>query len=73
VLVARGWSEEGGRKRGLSSGPTINWRRGRAGDFEAASVASFRDLKLSGFDLDLIGFEPDQLKAILASSRTERF
>ena len=65
VLVARGWSEEEKRAYRVAD----NQLAARASwDFERLS-SEFGDLKLSGFDLDLIGFEPDQLKAILASSR----
>ena len=45
--------------------PTMNWRRGRAGT-PICSAMSCGDLKFSGFDLDLIGFEPDRLEDILA-------
>ena len=62
VLVARGWSEE--EKQAF-----------RLADNELAARGSWdpdllrselRDLKFSGFDLDLIGFEPDRLEEILA-------
>src|SRR6516162_6801163 len=61
VIVARGWSEE--EKQGY-----------RLADNELAARGSWdldllrselRDLKFSGFDLDLIGFEPDRLDEIL--------
>ena len=66
MLVARGWSEEEKRAYRVAD----NQLAARASwDFERLS-SEFGDLKLSGFDLDLIGFEPDQLKAILASSRS---
>src|ERR1700739_4460083 len=62
VIVARGWSEE--EKQAY-----------RLADNELAARGSWdldllrnelHDLKFSGFDLDLIGFEPDRLGAILA-------
>src|ERR1700739_3391226 len=62
VIVARGWSEE--EKQAY-----------RLADNELAARGSWdpdllgrelRDLKFSGFNLDLIGFEPDRLGAILA-------
>jgi hypothetical protein len=65
VIVARGWSEE--EKQAY-----------RLADNELAARGSWHpdllrnelgDLKFSGFDLDLIGFEPDRLEAILAGLR----
>src|SRR5690242_1161400 len=65
VIVARGWSEE--EKQAY-----------RLADNELAARGSWdpdllgrelRDLKFSGFDLDLIGFEPDRLEEILAGLR----
>jgi hypothetical protein len=62
VIVARGWSEE-------------ETQAYRLADNELAARSSWDpdllrselcDLKFSGFDLDLIGFEPDRLEAILA-------
>ena len=62
VIVARGWTEE--EKRAY-----------RVADNELAARASWDpdllrdellDLQFSGFDLDLIGFEPDRLDHILA-------
>jgi DNA modification methylase len=62
VIIARGWSEA--EKQAY-----------RLADNELAARASWdpdllfnelRDLKSSGFDLDLIGFEPDRLEDILA-------
>jgi len=62
VIVARGWTEE--EKQAY-----------RIADNEIAARASWdpdllsnelRDLKFSGFDLGLIGFEPDRLEDILA-------
>jgi ParB-like chromosome segregation protein Spo0J len=62
VIVARGWTEE--QKQAY-----------RIADNELAERASWdpdllrselRDLRFNGFDLDLIGFEPDRLEDILA-------
>jgi DNA modification methylase len=62
VIVARGWSEE-------------ETQAYRLADNELAARSSWDpdllrselcDLKFSSFDLDLIGFEPDRLEAILA-------
>src|SRR5215472_16790396 len=62
VIVARGWSED--EKQAY-----------RLADNELAARASWdtdllrdelRSLQFSGFDLDLIGFEPDRLQEILA-------
>jgi hypothetical protein len=62
VIIARGWSEE--EKQAY-----------RLADNELAARASWdpdllrgelRDLKFNGFDLELIGFEPDRLEDILA-------
>jgi DNA modification methylase len=66
VLVARGWSEE--EKQAY-----------RLADNELAARSSWDpdllrnelgDLKLSGFDLDLIGFQPDRLEEILTGLRS---
>ena len=65
VIVARGWSEEEKRAYRVAD----NQLAARASwDFERLG-SELADLKSSGFGLDLIGFEPDQLEAILASSR----
>ena len=62
VLIARGWSEEEKRAYRLAD----NQLAARASwDFERLS-SELGDLKSSGFDVDLIGFEPDQLETILA-------
>jgi ParB-like chromosome segregation protein Spo0J len=62
VIVARGWTDE--EKQSY-----------RLADNELAARASWdpdllrnelRDLKFCGFDLELIGFEPDRLQDILA-------
>src|SRR6185437_7747000 len=62
VIVARGWSEE--EKRAY-----------RVADNQLAARASWdleqlgnelRELQFGGFDLGLIGFEPDQLETLLA-------
>src|SRR5215472_858195 len=65
VLVARGWSED--EKRAYRIADNQLSARARW-DFEQL-CNELRDLDFGGFDLDLIGFEPDQLEAILASSR----
>src|SRR5246127_1669972 len=44
---------------------TMNWPRAGVGDPDLLR-SELGDLKFSGFDLDLIGFEPDRLEAILA-------
>jgi DNA modification methylase len=65
VIVARGWNEA--EKCGYRL--TDNQLAARASwDFERLG-SELGDLKFSGFDLNLIGFEPEQLEAILASSR----
>jgi DNA modification methylase len=62
VIVARGWSEEQKRAYRLAD----NQLAARASwDFERL-CNELRDLDFAGFDLDLIGFEPDQLETILA-------
>jgi DNA modification methylase len=62
VIVARGWSEEQKRAYRLAD----NQLAARASwDFELL-CNEFRDLDYAGFDLNLIGFEPDQLETILA-------
>src|SRR5947208_10645475 len=62
VMVARGWSEE--EKRAY-----------RLADNQLAARASWdpellrnepQELEFAGFDLDLVGFQPDQLETILA-------
>ena len=61
VIVARGWSEEEKRAYRLADNQLAvraSW------DFELLSN-ELRDLKFGGFDLDLTGFEPDQLETIL--------
>ena len=63
VIVARGWSEDEKRAYRVAD----NQLAARASwDFERLS-SELGGLKSSGFDLDLIGFEPDQLETILAS------
>jgi DNA modification methylase len=62
VIVAGGWSEEEKRAYRLAD----NQLAARASwDFERL-CNELRDLQFAGFDLDLIGFEPDKLQAILA-------
>src|SRR5271163_2172988 len=63
VIVARGWSEEEKRAYRLAD----NQLAARAiWDFERL-CNELRDLDFAGFDLGLIGFEPDQLETILAA------
>jgi hypothetical protein len=66
VLVARGWTD--GEKQAY-----------RLADNELAARSSWdldllgrelRDIELSGFDVHLIGFEPDRLEEILAGARS---
>jgi ParB-like chromosome segregation protein Spo0J len=62
VIVARGWSAEQKRAYRLADNQLAaraNW------DFERL-CNELKDLDFAGFDLDLIGFEPDQLETILA-------
>jgi hypothetical protein len=62
VIVASGWSKEQKRAYRLVD----NQLAARASwDFERL-CNELRDLDFAGFDLDLIGFEPDQLETILA-------
>src|SRR5947199_1437535 len=62
VLVARGWSEEGKRAYRLAD----NQLAARASwDFEQLRN-EVQELGFANFDVNLIGFEPDQLETILA-------
>ena len=62
VIVARGWSEDEKQAYRLAD----NELAARASwDFDLLGN-ELRDLQSSGFDLDLIGFEPDRLEEILA-------
>jgi hypothetical protein len=62
VIVARGWSEDEKQAYRLAD----NELAARASwDFDLLGN-ELRDLQFSGFDLDLIGFEPDRLQEILA-------
>ena len=62
VIVARGWSEEEKQAYRLAD----NELAARASWDPDLLRSELRDLKFSGFDLDLIGFEPDRLEDILA-------
>src|ERR1700724_3303872 len=63
VIVARGWSEEEKRAYRLAD----NQLAARASwDFEQLRN-ELQELGFAGFDVGLIGFEPDQLETILAS------
>ncbi len=67
VMVARGWTEDQKNAYRLAD----NQLAARAGwDYEKLS-AELADLKLDGFDLGLIGFEPDALAGLLAPPATE--
>src|SRR6266446_5261288 len=62
VIVARGWSEEEKRAYRLAD----NQLAARASwDFEQLRN-ELQELGFAGFDLGLIGFEPDQLEIVLA-------
>src|SRR6516162_1245168 len=66
VIVARGWSEEEKQAFRLADNELAS--RGRwAPDLLRSEL---QDLQLSGFDLDLIGFEPHRLEEILAGLRS---
>ena len=68
VLVARGWSEEEKRAYRVAD----NQLAARASwDFERLS-SEFGDLKLSGFDLDLIGFRAGSAQGHPRLFETER-
>jgi hypothetical protein len=66
VIVARGWSEEEKQAFRLADNELAargNW------DLDLLRT-ELQDLKFSGFDLDLIGFEPHRLEEILAAARS---
>ena len=58
VIVARGWSEEEKQAYRLAD----NELAARASWDPDPLCRELRDLKFSGFDLELIGFEPDRLE-----------
>jgi ParB-like chromosome segregation protein Spo0J len=61
VIVARGWSEEEKQVYRLADNELA-----AQGTWDPDLLRSeLRDLKFNGFDLDLIGFEPDRLEDIL--------
>jgi DNA modification methylase len=62
VIVAHGWSEEEKQAYRLAD----NELAARANWDSDLLRSELRDLKFGGFDLDLIGFEPDRLDEILA-------
>jgi DNA modification methylase len=62
VIVARGWSEAEKQAYRLAD----NELSARASWDPGLLLSELCDLKFSGFDLDLIGFEPDRLEDILA-------
>src|ERR1700741_2515769 len=62
VIVARGWSEEEKQAYRLADNELA-----ARGSWDPDLLRSeLGDLKFNGFDLDLIGFEPHRLEAILA-------
>jgi ParB-like chromosome segregation protein Spo0J len=66
VLVARGWSEEEKQAFRLADNQLA-----ARGSWDLDLLGSeLRDLELSGFDVHLIGFEPDRLEEILAGLRS---
>jgi ParB-like chromosome segregation protein Spo0J len=65
VIVARGWSEEEKQAYRLADNELA-----ARGSWDPDLLRSeLHDLKFHGFDLDLIGFEPDRLEEILAGLR----
>src|SRR5437762_12040185 len=62
VIVARGWSEDEKQAYRLAD----NELAARGSWDPDLLFSELRDLKFSGFDLDLIGFEPHRLEEILA-------
>src|SRR5260370_2708819 len=62
VIVARGWSEEEKRAYRLAD----NQLAARASWDTEQLGKELRELEFARFDLDLIGFEPDQLETIPA-------
>ncbi|HEY3836848.1 MAG TPA: ParB/Srx family N-terminal domain-containing protein, partial [Bryobacteraceae bacterium] len=61
VIVARGWSEEEKRAYRLADNQLA-----ARGSWDPEQLGKeLRDLKFAEFDLDLIGFEPDQLEQFL--------
>ena len=67
VVVARGWSEAEKDAYRLAD----NQLAARASWDIDLLAAELRDLRTSQFDVDLIGFDPDQLAALLAASGTD--
>ena len=66
VIVAQGWSEEEKQAYRLADNELA-----ARGSWDPDLLRSeLHDLKFSGFDLDLIGFEPDRLDEILAGLRS---
>jgi DNA modification methylase len=62
VIVARGWSEEEKRAYRIAD----NQLAARASCDPEQLSHELRELQLTGFDLGLIGFDPDQLETLLA-------
>ena len=63
VIVARSWSEEEKRAYRLAD----NQLAARASWDPEQLRNELRELESAGFDVDLIGFDPDQLETILAT------
>jgi ParB-like chromosome segregation protein Spo0J len=62
VVIARGWSEEEKRAYRVAD----NELAARANWDDDLLHTELQELDFAGFDLDLIGFDPDRLAAILA-------
>src|ERR1700729_394799 len=62
VVVARGWSEEEKNKYRLADNPVA----ARASWDPDLLRDELRKLEFAGFNLDLVGFQPDRLEDILA-------
>jgi ParB-like chromosome segregation protein Spo0J len=62
VIIARGWNEAKKRAYRLAD----NQLAARASWDPEQLGNELRELQITGFDLDLIGFEPNQLETILA-------
>ena len=66
VIVARGWSEEEKQAYRLADNELA-----ARGSWDLDLLRSeLKDLKLSGFDLDLLGFEAPRIEEILAAARS---
>lgn len=66
VIVARGWSEDEKQAYRLADNELA-----ARGSWDLDLLRSeLKDLKLNGFDLDLLGFEPPRIEEILAAARS---